>query len=130
MLFSPERGGNVYRVLLYRTVAGRSPVEEFLNSLPKKDRAKILGAAEYLGQEGPALRRPHAAHVRGKLWELRVSLGRNEYRLLYFFMGGQVVIVAHGFQKKTQAIPEKEIEVAETRQRDYEERVRRGEVKP
>jgi phage-related protein len=59
-----------------------------------------------------------------------VSLGRNEYRLLYFFMGGEIVVVAHAFAKKTQAIPPREIETAEKRMKDYEVRVKKGEVMP
>jgi len=117
-----------YRILLYRPVGSGSPVTEFLEDLPEKHQAKIVAALDYLGQQGPALRRPHVAHVKGKLWELRVSLARNEYRLLYFFMEGQVVVVAHGFAKKTQAIPAREIETAEKRMKDYEARVRKGEV--
>jgi phage-related protein len=119
-----------YRVVLYRPAGGDSPVTEFLEGLADKDHAKIVAALDYLGQQGPALRRPHAAHVRGKLWELRVSLGRHEYRLFYFFMEGQVVVVAHGFVKKTQAIPVREIETAEKRMKDYEARVKKGEVTP
>jgi hypothetical protein len=77
-----------YRVILYRPAGGDSPVAEFLERLPEKDHAKIVAALDCLGQQGPALRRPHAAHVKGKLWELRVSLGRNEYRLLFYFREG------------------------------------------
>lgn len=117
-----------YRIHLYRSAGGDSPVGDFLEELPEKHQAKIVAALDYLGQQGPALRRPHAAHVRGKLWELRVSLGRNEYRLLYFFMEGQVVVVAHGFAKKTEAIPAREIDTAENRMKDYEVRVKKGEV--
>jgi phage-related protein len=118
----------VYRVHLYRSQGGDSPVSDFLEELPEKDQAKIAAAMDYLGQQGPSLRRPHAAHVRGKLWELRISRGRNEYRLLYFFMGTQIVVVAHGFVKKTQAIPAREIKTAENRMKDYEIRVSKGEV--
>lgn len=117
-----------YRVLLYRPVGGDSPVKEFIEGLAEKSQAKILAALDYLGQQGPALRRPHAAHVRGKLWELRISRARDEFRLLYFFMEGQVVVVAHGFVKKTQAIPAREIETAENRMEDYVARVKKGEV--
>src|ERR1043165_7901572 len=106
LLYNPLTGGGgmTYRVHLYRSQGGDSPVGDFLEGLPEKDQAKVAAAMDYLGQQGPALRRPHAAHARGKLWEFRISLGRNEYRLLYFFMEGQVVVVAHGFAKKTQAI--------------------------
>ena len=119
-----------YRVHLYRPARGDSPVTKFLEELPEKDHAKIVAALDYLGQQGPVLRGPHAAHIKGKLWELRVSLARNEYRLLYFFMEGQFVVVAHGFVKKTQAIPAREIETAEKRMMDYEARMKKGEVTP
>ena len=118
----------MYRIHLYQTSGGESPVRRFIEELSAKGQAKVGGALDYLSQQGPALRRPHAAHVRGKLWELRVSLGRNEYRLMYFFMRGQVIVVAHAFTKKTQAIPAREIETAERRMWDYEERARKGEV--
>jgi phage-related protein len=117
-----------YRVLLYRSSGGDSPASDFLGALPDKDQAKVAAAMDYLGQQVRRFGAPHAAHVRGKLWELRVSLGRSEYRLLYFFLEGQIVVVAHGFMKMTQAIPAREIDTAEKRMKDDEARVRRGEV--
>lgn len=119
----------MYRVFLYRSSAGECPVQTFMESLAEKDQAKVGAAIDYLAQQGPDLRRPHAGHVRGKIWELRVSLGRNEYRLLYCFREGQVVIVTHGFAKKTQAIPAREIETAEKRMADYETRIKKGQVR-
>lgn len=119
----------MYRVYVYLSATGASPIEEFLEEMPKKHRAKVLASVDYLSEEGPALKRPHAAHVRGRLRELRVSRGRNEYRVIYFFMPGKRIVLTHAFQKKTRAIPRREIEVAETRRRDYVGRVRRGEVK-
>ena len=119
-----------FEIHLYRSPAGTSPVEEFLGRLPTRDRAKIMAAIDYLSREGPGLRRPQAAHVRGKIWELRVSLARNEYRVLYFFTVGQKVVLLHAFQKKTAAIPAREIETAEARQRQYEERMKKGKVIP
>lgn len=58
------------------------------------------------------LRRPHADALRGRVRELRCGLGRLEHRLLYFFAGRRV-IVTHGFLKKTEAVPAREIERAE-----------------
>lgn len=118
----------MYRVILYQSAAGECAVRTFMDGLAEKDQAKIGAALDYLAQQGPELRRPHAAHVRGKIWELRVSLGRNEYRLLYYFREGQVVVVMHAFAKKTPAIPPKEIETAEKRMSDYEARIKKGQV--
>jgi phage-related protein len=118
----------VYRIHLYRSAAGQSPVEEFLTALAERDRAKVMAALDYLAEQGPELRRPHAAHVRGKLWELRISRARNEYRLLYFFMEEQIVVVTHGFVKKTQDLPTREIDTAGRRMSDYVTRIRREEL--
>ena len=117
-----------YRVVLYVSAAGHSPVTEYVERLPEKDQAKVLAALDYLADQGPALRRPHAAHVRGKLWELRISLGRKEHRLLYYFREGRIVVVAHAITKKTPALPPREIETAEARMKDFEARIRNGEV--
>ena len=120
----------MYRIVLYPSASGRFPVREFLDRLPEKNQAKIAAALDYLAQLGSELRRPHAAHVRGKLWELRVSRARSEYRLLYYFRKREVVVVLHGILKKRQALPNKEIETAEGRMTDYENRVARGEIEP
>jgi phage-related protein len=118
----------MYGVFMYRSQAGDRPVQEFLDGLPEREGGKVLGAIDYLAREGPRLHRPHAAHLRGKLWELRVSWARMEYRILYFFLKGENIVLVHGFVKKTQAVPERELETAERRMKDFEDRIRTGEV--
>lgn len=75
--------------------------------------------------EGPNLPRPYADIVRGKIRELRVSFGSNEYRFLYFFFGKRIIIT-HGFLKKTDRVPEGEIERAERIMQDFLERNKGG----
>ncbi len=120
----------MYRIAFYRTSAGRSPVEEFVNALPVKHQRKVASALEMLESEGPALRRPYADHVRGPLRELRVLFGGNQYRVFHFFLVGDLVVLVHAFQKKTQELPEREIRTAEERMKDFRDRVSRGEVVP
>jgi len=114
---------------MYRSRGGDRPVRRFLDELPENAAAKLMGAIDLLAQTGPALRRPQAAHVRGKLWELRVSLGRLEYRMPYFFLPGRNIVLVHGLAKKTQALPDREIRTAEGRMKDFEDQVGRGEVR-
>jgi len=57
------------------------------------------------------------------IWEIRVQVGGNIFRLLGFFSGDNLVVLNHGFQKKTQKTPSKEIKIAEKRKNDY---LRRG----
>lgn len=58
------------------------------------------------------------------LWECRVTLGSDAYRVLCFFAGNSVVVLTHGFAKKTQKTPRAEIERAETYRRDFLRRKR------
>ncbi|UYM14765.1 type II toxin-antitoxin system RelE/ParE family toxin [Endozoicomonas euniceicola] len=53
------------------------------------------------------------------IWEVRVQSGSNIFRLLGFFDGDNLVVLSHGFQKKTQKAPIKEIRLAETRKKGY-----------
>lgn len=53
------------------------------------------------------------------IWEVRVKVGSNIYRILGFLDGAELVVLNHAFQKKTQKTPIKEIRVAESRKRDY-----------
>jgi phage-related protein len=46
------------------------------------------------------------------LYEIRVQLGRDIFRIFCFFDQGQLVVLANGFQKKTQKTPKKELSAA------------------
>ena len=52
------------------------------------------------------------------LWEFRIKLGSNIYRLFAFWDGNQI-IVTHGFIKKSQKTPSREIERAEEYKKEY-----------
>ncbi len=53
------------------------------------------------------------------IWEVRVQVGKNIFRLLGFFDGDNLVILNHAFQKKTQKTPKDAIRIAEQRKKDY-----------
>jgi phage-related protein len=64
-------------------------------------------------------------HIEGEfgLYEIRVKVGSNIYRIFCFFDEGNLVILINGFQKKTDKAPKNEIERAKLlKQRYYEER--------
>lgn len=111
-----------YEVLFYRSPRGECFAEAFLNKLPQKVRGKILRWIEALETHGPNLPRPYADVVRGKIRELRIAFGSNQYRLLYFFAGKQMIIT-HGFLKKTGPVPVQELERAERLMHEWESRV-------
>jgi phage-related protein len=117
-----------YQVLFYESVTGRCFAEEFLGSLPVKVRAKVSRWLRKLEECGPDLPRPYADIVRGKIRELRVIFASSQFRFLYFFYN-RYIVISHGFIKKTGEVPENEIEKAENLMFDFQERVKKGDIK-
>jgi len=54
------------------------------------------------------------------LYEIRVQHGRDIFRIFCFFDKGQLVVLANGFQKKTQKTPRREIDQAPKIKQEYE----------
>lgn len=54
-----------------------------------------------------------------ELFEFRIRWQSNSYRLLCFFDRNNTVVITHGFMKKSQRTPQREIERAERYRRDY-----------
>lgn len=54
------------------------------------------------------------------LYEIRVQLGSDIFRIFCFFDHGQLVVLANGYQKKSQKIPKKEIDKALKIKKEYE----------
>ncbi len=116
----------MYSLVLYTTERGDSPIDEFLNELDKKSRAKVAAYLSLLEEEGPNLKRPYADVVRGKIRELRIHYSSNQYRVLYFFHMHDQIVLLHAFSKKSQQIKEKDIKLSERRMEDWIQRFSSG----
>ena len=64
-------------------------------------------------------REPLVRHLEGDLWELREESSTNIYRIVSFFFTGRRIIFVHGFQKKTQRTPRRELETAVRRHQEF-----------
>ena len=87
-------------VIFYAEDDGESPAVDWLAEQPDKVQDKFRRLIEMLGQQGNLLRRPHADILRDKIYELRAKQGHVNYRMLYFFHGKEVVVLAHGCTKE------------------------------
>ena len=118
-----------WRVLFYVNENGKRPVEEFLRKLPPGHQGKAMRAIDLLEQFGIFLQRPHAAAIRSEkfagLWELRIQFGGDASRIFYFLHHDDCFILLHGFIKKTDALPMKEMETARKRKEDFFRRFRK-----
>ena len=103
----------------YRDAKGNEPVKEFLNSLSLPAKAKMMRLIELLTERGVLLKEPYARHIKGKLRELRIKDSHGAVRVLYFTYTGRRFILLHGFIKKTEKTPDREIKIAEKRMGDY-----------
>lgn len=108
-----------YEILFYEKADGTEPAFEFISSLDKKMRAKVLRTVALLGEEGPSLREPYSKMLDDGVFEIRAKLGSNITRVLYFFVIGKKIILTNGFIKKTQKTPAAEIALAKQYREDY-----------
>ena len=60
------------------------------------------------------------------IWEVRIQLGNDIFRLLSFFDGGSLLILTNGFAKKTQKTPPQETALAIRRKEEYLARRRKS----
>lgn len=103
--------------VFYKTETGAEPVKDWLLSLTKIDRKQIGGAVSYVQFKWP-IGRPHVAHLRSAVWEVRATLKTRIARIL-FTVDGDKMILLHGFIKKTQATDQSDINLAEVRYKNW-----------
>ena len=108
-----------YMINFFKKQDGSCPVEEFLDSLDNKMRAKILLAIALLETNGPQLREPYSKPLGDGIFEIRAKQGNNITRTLYFFYDGKQIILTNGFVKKTQKTPSAEIQRAKKYRAEY-----------
>ena len=111
-----------FTVIAYEKENGECPVEDFINSLDVKMRAKTYGLLKILQEKGNMLREPYSKHLEDGIFELRCKVGSNITRILYFFYYEGKIVLTNGFVKKTRKTPQEEINLAKERRADYIER--------
>ena len=112
------------QVVFYQEEDGEVPVLEWLTRLLKEDRkgyANCVARIKQLAALGYELRRPGADYLQDGIYELRAKHIRVQYRILYFFHGQNVAILAQAITKEQAAVPAIDIERAIARKRLFEE---------
>jgi phage-related protein len=91
----------------------KSYFQNFFNQQSKKVKEKIVWTFDLIEdlQRVPETYFKHIEDTDG-LYEIRVQLGNDIFRIFCFFDKGNLVVLANGFQKKTQKTSKKEIELA------------------
>ncbi|XWK87473.1 MAG: type II toxin-antitoxin system RelE/ParE family toxin [Phormidium sp.] len=111
------------RVVFYQDENGEVLVLEWLKILLKQDRkgyANCVARIQLLASSGYELRRPVADYLRDGIYELRAKHIRVQYRILYFFHGQNVAILAHAITKEGDEVPDTDIDRAIKRKEQFE----------
>jgi len=107
-------------IQFYRLPNGECPVEQFLDALSGKQAQKVLWVLRLVEELDPVPGQYFKKLVNSEdIWEVRIQLGNDAFRLLGFFAQPTLLVLTHGFAKKTQKTPTKEIATALRRRADY-----------
>ena len=117
----------MYKVKFYRDKNGESDIVNLLDSLKVRgetsktdriNRNKILAYIGALEQFGTRVGEPVVKHIDGDIWEIRPLANR----ILFFYWKDNNFVLLHHFIKKTNKTPQREIEQARSKMKDYIER--------
>ena len=103
--------------VFYKSRSGAEPVRDWLKHLPKDERRAIGEDIAYVQFKWP-IGKPRVDHLRGAVWEVRTSLTKRIARTLFAVESG-VMVLLHGFIKKTQSTPGSAIDLAEKRFKEW-----------
>ena len=111
------------KFVAYTRPNGHNEFEEFYNSLPNKDRNKIRATIDMIEEVGilPTIQLEWIKKLDTEIYEIRSKVSSNIQRALYFHVKNNQYIITHGFTKKTQKTPIKEIIRAKQIKSEFEE---------
>jgi hypothetical protein len=98
-------------IVIYRDEDGSVPLIEWLETQAPKVQDKCIVLIELLASRGHELRRPYVDYLDKGIYELRPIVRHVQYRVLYCFVGKDVVLLTHGLVK-TKEIPARQINKA------------------
>ncbi len=101
------------QVAFYKSAAGNEPVRDWLKKLDKEDR-RIIGSDIKTVQLGWPLGMPLVRKLEKGLWEIRIQLDNRIARIL-FTVHTNIMVLLHGFIKKSQKLPAKDLKIAKQR---------------
>lgn len=108
------------QLIIYQEANGTAPLIEWLQRQGKKVQNKCQAFIEHLAEHGRDVRRPQADILRDGIYELRPKRQGIQYRILYAFVGEQVVLLTHGFIKEDDKVDPAEINRAIEYKKKYE----------
>lgn len=110
---------NDFEIVFYQRANGECPVSEFLDSLNKVMRFKMMHQMDLLELYGNHPRGDYSKFVDEGIFELRAQTRTDITRIMFFFDENRRIVLTNGFVKKTQKMPMSEFELAKKYRADY-----------
>ena len=107
-------------IKFYKTLSGKSPIEDFLDSLSSKEAQKVTWVLSLIEEMDSVSTKFYKklSNCDG-IMEVRAQIGKNNFRLLGFEYNGSFIVLTNGFKKKDQKVPKSEISLAQKRKDEY-----------
>lgn len=93
-------------------------VRHWIDNMPLGMRAYYARLTERLIKAGPNLGMPFTRAIGDGLFELRIKAKEGISRIFYCFIKNKKIVILHGFIKKNQRTPRKELKIAKKRIRE------------
>ena len=108
------------KIKFYKLSTGKSPIEDFLDSLSAKEAQKVVWVLNLIEEmDNVSTKFYKKLSSCDDIVEVRVQIGKNNFRLLGFEHKDTLVILTNGFKKKDQKVPKSEISLAQKRKDEY-----------
>ena len=112
-----------WKIEFYTVLNDTNPIFDYINTLPIRDKAKIISEIDLLHDYGVRLGTNKLRKISGRrydgLWELRIRYIKNYYRILYFLFNKNTFVLIHCFLKKSKKTERRHLELARKRMADY-----------
>jgi phage-related protein len=111
----------ILQAAFFTTETGKRPVRDWLMELEPQDRKTIgedIATLEFCWPVG----KPKCSPMKGVkgLWEIRSNISSGRIARVFFVVVGHQMVLLHGFVKKTQKTPDKELNLATARMKEMQ----------
>lgn len=103
----------------FQSESGNQPCRDFIIALSQDDK-KEIGAKIFEVQKGFPLGLPLVRKMEADLWEIRVNITDGICRI-FFTIAENIMVLLHGFVKKSQKTPQNELDTARNRLKLFKE---------
>ena len=108
------------RLVFFRTGAGREPVREWIEEFDGADERTIYAVIRAVRTDWNAsLRKQRVKKLAEDLWEVRCRINKGRTARIIFTREVNDMILLHGFIKKLQKTPQKDLKLAQKRKDEW-----------